>query len=223
MSDKLATASPEAAAEARDQASEYDSVFAPTDLTLDDGDVIDSMFMSKKALCDFYEEQMQDAYQTGVMFSLHVKATMMKVSHPIVFGHCVKIFYKQAFDKHAKLFDDLGVNVNNGMVDLYNKIADLPQSQQDEIRADLHACHEHRPELAMVDSAKGITNFHSPNDIIVDASMPAMIRNGGKILGDGWRAGRHGRWVRRLRRRQPLSGACRAGRSGDRRQPVFLR
>ncbi len=123
------------------------------------------------------------ARKTGVMFSLHVKATMMKVSHPIVFGHCVKIFYKEAFEKHGKLFDELGINVNNGMVDLYDKIETLPSSQRDEIKRDLHACHEHRPELAMVDSAKGITNFHSPNDIIVDASMPAMIRNGGKMWG----------------------------------------
>ncbi len=146
-------------------------------------EVVDSMFMSKKALLDFYEREIEDAHKTGVMFSLHVKATMMKVSHPIVFGHCVKIFYKQAFEKHAKLFEDLGVNVNNGMIDLYNKIATLPQSQQDVIKRDLHACHEGRPELAMVDSAKGITNFHSPNDIIVDASMPAMIRNGGKMWG----------------------------------------
>ncbi|MBT9477091.1 NADP-dependent isocitrate dehydrogenase, partial [Polaromonas sp.] len=122
-------------------------------------------------------------YKTGVMFSLHVKATMMKVSHPIVFGHCVKIFYKDAFAKHGQLFDELGVNVNNGMASLYEKIATLPQSKQDEIKRDLHACHEGRPELAMVDSAKGITNFHSPNDIIVDASMPAMIRNGGKMWG----------------------------------------
>ncbi len=152
-------------------------------VALQDREVIDSMFMSKKALLAFYEKEIEDARKTGVMFSLHVKATMMKVSHPIVFGHCVRIFYKEAFDKHAKLFDELGINVNNGMVDLYNKIADLPQSQQDEIRADLHACHEHRPELAMVDSAKGITNFHSPNDVIVDASMPAMIRNGGKMWG----------------------------------------
>ena len=150
-------------------------------VALQDREVIDSMFMSKKALLAFYEKEIEDARKTGVMFSLHVKATMMKVSHPIVFGHCVRIFYKEAFDKHAKLFDELGINVNNGMVDLYNKIADLPQSQQDEIRADLHACHEHRPELAMVDSAKGITNFHSPNDVIVDASMPAMIRNSGKM------------------------------------------
>jgi len=147
-----------------------------------DREVIDSMFMSKKALLAFYEKEIEDAHKTGVMFSLHVKATMMKVSHPIVFGHCVKIFYREAFEKHAKTFK-LGVNVNNGMVDLYNKIATLPQSQQDEIKRDLHACHEHRPELAMVDSAKGITNFHSPNDVIVDASMPAMIRNGGKMWG----------------------------------------
>jgi isocitrate dehydrogenase len=146
-----------------------------------DREVVDSMFMSKKALEEFYEQEIEDARKTGVLFSLHVKATMMKVSHPIVFGHCVKIFYREAFTKHAKLFDELGVNVNNGMADLYAKIATLPQSKQDEIKRDLHACHEHRPELAMVDSAKGITNFHSPNDVIVDASMPAMIRNGGKM------------------------------------------
>lgn len=150
-------------------------------VSLLDREVIDSMFMSKKALLAFYEKEIEDARKTGVMFSLHVKATMMKVSHPIVFGHCVKIFYKEAFEKHGELFKELGVNVNNGMVDLYNKIASLPQSKQDEIKRDLHACHEHRPELAMVDSAKGITNFHSPNDVIVDASMPAMIRNGGKM------------------------------------------
>jgi isocitrate dehydrogenase len=147
------------------------------------GEVIDNMYMSKKALCEFYEREIEDARKYGVMFSLHVKATMMKVSHPIVFGHCVRIFYKEAFEKHAKLFSELGVNVNNGMVNLYDKIEKLPQSQRDEIKRDLHACHEHRPELAMVDSAKGITNFHSPNDVIVDASMPAMIRNGGKMYG----------------------------------------
>ena len=157
-------------------------VLAPK-VSLLEGDIIDSMFMSKKALCAFYEEQMEDAYETGVMFSLHVKATMMKVSHPIVFGHAVKIFYKEAFAKHQELFDELGVNVNNGLVDLYNKIESLPASQHDEIIRDLHACHEHRPELAMVDSAKGITNFHSPSDVIVDASMPAMIRAGGKMWG----------------------------------------
>jgi isocitrate dehydrogenase len=152
-------------------------------VSLQDREVIDSMYMSKKALLEFYEKEIQDAYKTGVMFSLHVKATMMKVSHPIVFGHCVRIFYKDAFEKHAKLFEQLGVNVNNGMVNLYDKLAALPQSQREEVIADLHACHEGRPELAMVDSAKGITNFHSPNDVIVDASMPAMIRNGGKMWG----------------------------------------
>ncbi len=152
-------------------------------VSLLDREVIDSMFMSKKALVAFYEKEIEDAYKTGVMFSLHVKATMMKVSHPIVFGHCVKIFYKDAFEKHAKLFEELGVNVNNGMANLYDKITSLPQSKQDEIKRDLHACHEGRPELAMVDSAKGITNFHSPNDVIVDASMPAMIRYGGKMWG----------------------------------------
>jgi isocitrate dehydrogenase len=147
------------------------------------GEIIDSMFMSKKALCEFYETQLEDARETGVLFSLHVKATMMKVSHPIVFGHCVRIYYKDAFAKHAALFEELGVNVNNGMSNLYDKIAKLPESKREEIERDLHACHEHRPVLAMVDSAKGITNFHSPSDVIVDASMPAMIRIGGKMWG----------------------------------------
>ncbi len=148
-----------------------------------EGEIIDSMFMSKKALCEFYERELDDCREAGILFSLHVKATMMKVSHPIVFGHCVKIYYKDAFEKHGKLFDELGINVNNGMVDLYDKIKALPESKRDEIIRDLHACQEHRPALAMVDSAKGITNFHSPNDIIVDASMPAMIRQGGKMWG----------------------------------------
>ncbi|MET0264957.1 MAG: NADP-dependent isocitrate dehydrogenase, partial [Duganella sp.] len=152
-------------------------------VALQAGEIIDSMFMSKKALLEFYEKEIDDAYKTGVMFSLHVKATRMKVSHPIVFGHCVRIFYKEAFEKHAKLFEELGVNVNNGMLNLLDKIEKLPTSQKEEVLKDLHACLEHRPKLAMVDSAKGITNFHSPNDVIVDASMPAMIRIGGKMWG----------------------------------------
>jgi isocitrate dehydrogenase len=151
-------------------------------------EIIDSMFMSKKALCKFYEEEMEDARETGVMFSLHVKATMMKVSHPIVFGHAVKIFYKDAFAKHGKLFDELGVNANNGLSSVYEKIATLPTTKREEVLRDLHACHAHRPELAMVDSAKGITNLHAPNDVIVDASMPAMIRLGGKMWGADGRA-----------------------------------
>ncbi|QFU00946.1 Isocitrate dehydrogenase [NADP] [Halomonas sp. THAF5a] len=153
------------------------------EVSLQEGEVIDSMFMSKKALLEFCEREIEDARKTGVMFSLHVKATMMKVSHPIVFGHCVRMFYKEAFEKHGALFDELGVDVNNGMSNLYEKIDTLPESQRDEIVRDLHACHDARPELAMVDSARGITNFHSPSDVIVDASMPAMIRAGGKMYG----------------------------------------
>ncbi|MBT8101639.1 MAG: NADP-dependent isocitrate dehydrogenase [Gammaproteobacteria bacterium] len=159
------------------------SIVLKEKVELEKDEVVDSMFMSKKALCEFYEEEMQDAYETGVMFSLHVKATMMKVSHPIVFGHAVKVFYKDAFAKHGKLFDELGVNVNNGLASIYDKISTLPGTQLEEIVNDLHACHAHRPEVAMVDSAKGISNFHVPSDVIVDASMPAMIRNGGKMWG----------------------------------------
>ena len=147
------------------------------------GEIIDSMFMSKKALCQFLEDQMDDAKETGVMLSLHVKATMMKVSHPIVFGHAVKVFYKDLFAKYGELFNELGVNPNNGISSVYEKIESLPGSVKEEILHDLHACYAERPELAMVNSAKGISNLHAPNDVIVDASMPAMIRNGGKMWG----------------------------------------
>ena len=152
-------------------------------VSLLEGEIIDSMFMSKKALCKFFEEQLEDARKTGVMFSLHVKATMMKVSHPIVFGHAVKVFYKDLFAKHGKLFDELGVNPNNGMSSVYEAIGSLPESQREEIEADIHACYEKRPEMAMVDSVKGISNLHAPSDVIVDASMAAMIRAGGKMWG----------------------------------------
>ena len=153
------------------------------EIALLDKEIIDLMFMSKQALLEFYEREMEDCREAGILFSLHVKATMMKVSHPIVFGHAVRIYYKDAFKKHGALFDELGVNVNNGMASLYENIAELPASKREEIERDLHACQEHRPRLAMVDSAKGITNFHSPSDVIVDASMPAMIRNGGHMWG----------------------------------------
>lgn len=146
-------------------------------------EIIDGMFMSKKALCAFYEEQLADAKETGIMLSLHVKATMMKVSHPIVFGHAVKVFFKDLFAKHGKLFAQLGVNPNNGMSSVYEKIQSLPAEQRAEIEADIQACYANQPEIAMVDSDKGITNLHAPNDVIVDASMPAMIRNGGKMWG----------------------------------------
>ena len=151
------------------------------EVALQDGEVIDSMFMSKKALIEFYEKELEDCREGKILFSLHVKATMMKVSHPIVFGHCVRVYYKDAFEKWNKTFDELGINVNNGMAGLYEKIETLPTTIREEIIRDLHACQEHRPALAMVDSAKGIDNFYSPNDVIVDASMPAMIRNGGKM------------------------------------------
>lgn len=151
------------------------------EVALQDGEVIDSMFMSKKALIEFYEKELEDCREGKILFSLHVKATMMKVSHPIVFGHCVRVYYKDAFEKWNKIFDELGINVNNGMAGLYEKIETLPTTIREEIVRDLHACQEHRPALAMVDSAKGIDNFYSPNDVIVDASMPAMIRNGGKM------------------------------------------
>ncbi len=153
------------------------------EIALQKSEIIDLMFMSKKALCDFYEREMEDCRESGILFSLHVKATMMKVSHPIVFGHAVKIYYKDAFKKHGAFFEELGINVNNGMASLYEKIAELPASKREEIERDLHACQVHRPRLAMVDSSKGITNFHSPSDVIVDASMPAMIRSGGQMWG----------------------------------------
>ncbi len=152
-------------------------------LSLEAGEILDSMFMSCKRLRQFFEESMEDARQSGVMWSLHVKATMMKVSHPIVFGHAVTVFYKDLFEKHAELFKQLGVNPNNGMGSLYQKMESLPNSLREEILEDIHACYENRPELAMVDSAKRITNLHVPSDVIVDASMPAMIRNSGYMWG----------------------------------------
>ena len=148
-----------------------------------EGEVIDGMFMSKNALCKFFEEQIEDAKETGILFSLHVKATMMKVSHPIVFGHCVKVFYKELFDKHGELFEKLGVNPNNGLGSVYDKIAQLPESQRAEIERDINACYADRPPIAMVNSDKGISNLHVPSDVIVDASMPAMIRSSGQMWG----------------------------------------
>ena len=152
------------------------------------GEVIDGMFMSKKALCEFFEEQIEDAKNSGVLFSLHVKATMMKVSHPIVFGHCVKVFYKDLFNKYGDLFEELGVNPNNGLGSVYDKIATLPESQRSEIQKDINACYADRPPMAMVNSDKGISNLHVPSDVIVDASMPAMIRNSGQMWGPDGKA-----------------------------------
>jgi isocitrate dehydrogenase len=147
------------------------------------GEVIDAAVMNKQALRDFYEMQIQDAKEKGVLLSLHLKATMMKVSDPIMFGHAVSVYFKDVFAKHAATFEKLGVNPNNGLGDLYAKIAKLPEAERAAIERDIKTAYEARPELAMVNSDKGITNLHVPSDIIVDASMPAMIRDSGKMWG----------------------------------------
>lgn len=143
------------------------------------GEVLDATFMSKNALTKFLGEQIEDAKDKGVLFSLHMKATMMKVSDPIIFGHCVKVFYKDVIEKHADTIKELRVDFNNGLGDLYTKIETLPAGKKAEIEADILAVYKTRPELAMVDSDKGITNLHVPSDIIIDASMPPVIRDGG--------------------------------------------
>ncbi len=146
-------------------------------------EVIDTAVLSKKALQTFLAQQIKDAKEQGVLFSLHLKATMMKVSDPIIFGHTVSVFYQPVLEKHAEVIKKLGVDVNNGIGDLYSKIKDLPEAKRAEIEADLEACYTDRPNLAMVNSDKGITNLHVPSDVIIDASMPAMIRDSGKMWG----------------------------------------
>ncbi len=144
-------------------------------------EIIDATVMSKKALVEFLQEEIQDAKDENILFSLHMKATMMKVSDPIIFGHAVKVFFKDVFDKHAALFEELGVDVNNGFGDLVAKLKELPADKQAEIEADIQKCYESRPDVAMVNSDKGITNLHVPSDVIIDASMPAMIRTSGQM------------------------------------------
>jgi len=152
-------------------------------LDLAEGEVIDASVMNVRALRKFFEEQIEDAKKQGVLFSLHLKCTMMKVSDPIMFGHCVSAYYKDVFEKHAALFGELGVNPNNGLGDLYAKIRKLPDAKQKEIEADIQEVYKKRPSLAMVDSDRGITNLHVPSDIIVDASMPVVVRESGKMWG----------------------------------------
>ncbi len=147
------------------------------------GEVIDSSVMNVRSLRNFFEDQIADAKATGVLLSLHLKATMMKVSDPVMFGHAVTVFYKEVFEKYASLIKELGVNVNNGLGDLYAKIQNLSPEKRAEIDADIQAVYNSRPALAMVDSDKGITNLHVPNDIIVDASMPVVVRDSGKMWG----------------------------------------
>ena len=150
-------------------------------IALLEGEIIDASFMSRAKLRDFFAAQIKDAKESGVLLSVHLKATMMKVSDPIIFGHMVEIFYRDVFAKHAELIDRLGVNPNNGIADLYNKIEELPQDQREAIEADIQAVYEKAPDLAMVDSDKGITNLHVPNNVIIDASMPAALRTSGKM------------------------------------------
>ncbi len=147
------------------------------------GELLDASVMSRRALRAFYAAEIADAKEKGVLLSLHVKATMMKVSDPILFGHAVTVYYKDVFDKHAALFDEIGVNPNNGLGDVYAKIQSLPDMQRIEIEADIAACYETQPPLAMVDSDRGITNLHVPSDVIIDASMAAAIRSSGQMWG----------------------------------------
>ena len=144
-------------------------------------EIIDATVMSKKALLDFLEEQVEDALDKSVLFSLHMKATMMKVSDPIIFGHAVRVFFKGLFEKHGKTFEKIGVDVNNGFGNLLEKLHDLPEGKRDEIRDDIRFALHHSADLAMVNSDRGITNLHVPSDVIIDASMPAMIRTSGQM------------------------------------------
>ncbi|EPA8367734.1 NADP-dependent isocitrate dehydrogenase [Vibrio fluvialis] len=150
---------------------------------LQDKEIIDTSVLSKKALIEFFEKEIADAKAQNVLLSLHMKATMMKVSDPVIFGHAVKVYYKDVFAKYGKVFEELGVDVNNGLGDVYAKIQTLPEAQRTEIEAAIQAVYDTQPPLAMVDSDRGITNLHVPSDIIVDASMPAMIRSSGQMWG----------------------------------------
>jgi isocitrate dehydrogenase len=152
-------------------------------LPLQPGEILDAAVMNVRSLRRFYGEQIEAAKKDGVLLSLHLKATMMKVSDPIMFGHCVAVFYGEVFSKHADLLRGLGVNVNNGIADLYAKISGLPADRRAEIEADIMAAYDRQCELAMVDSTRGITNLHVPNNIIIDASMPVFIRDGGRMWG----------------------------------------
>ncbi|WP_136483040.1 NADP-dependent isocitrate dehydrogenase [Cognatitamlana onchidii] len=145
------------------------------------GEIIDATVMNKKALLSFLETQVEDAKANGILFSLHMKGTMMKVSDPIIFGHAVKVFFKDVFSKHGATIEKLGVNVNSGLGNLLERIQELPEAKRKEIEADINATYKNGPSIAMVNSDKGITNLHVPSDVIIDASMPAMIRTSGKM------------------------------------------
>ncbi|RPE00925.1 NADP-dependent isocitrate dehydrogenase [Aureibaculum marinum] len=150
-------------------------------LALLKGEIIDGTVMSKKALLEFLAEQVVDAKEKGVLFSLHMKATMMKVSDPIIFGHAVRVFFKDVFEKHGSILEEIGVDVNNGFGNLLSQLDKLPEEKRKEIEADIDNAYKNGPALAMVNSDKGITNLHVPSDVIIDASMPAMIRTSGQM------------------------------------------
>ena len=147
------------------------------------GEVIDTSVMNVRKLRQFYSDEIEQCQKDQVLLSLHLKATMMKVSDPVLFGHAVSIYYSELFEKHSELFEELGINPNNGLGDVNAKIQNLPQEQQDQIKQDIEGIYQNRPKLAMVDSDKGITNLHVPNNVIIDASMPVVIRDGGKMWG----------------------------------------
>lgn len=151
------------------------------DFAIQDKEIIDAAVLNKAALVEFFEKEIQAAKDQGILLSLHLKATMMKVSDPIIFGHAVKVYYKDVFKKYGSVFEELGVDVNNGLGDVYSKIESLPADQKQEIEQAIQAVYATRPALAMVDSDRGITNLHVPSDVIVDASMPAMLRSSGKM------------------------------------------
>ena len=157
-------------------------------VTLQANEIIDATFMSKRALRQFLEEQIEDAKKQGVLFSIHMKATMMKISDPKIFGHAVTVYYKDVFEKHGEALKKLGVDPDNGIGDLYTKIKALPDDQRKAIEADVQAVYQKRPPMAMVNSDKGITNLHVPSDIIIDASMPPVIRDSGKMWGPDGKA-----------------------------------
>jgi isocitrate dehydrogenase len=152
-------------------------------MPLQEGEILDAAVMHVNALRSYYEEEMENAKQEGLLISLQLKATMMKVSDPVMFGHMVSAYFHPVFEKHAAVFAQIGVNPDNGLGDLYQKIQQLPEMKKTEIEADIRAVYDMRPPLAMVDSDRGITNLHVPSDVIIDASMPAMIRDSGKMWG----------------------------------------
>ncbi len=160
-----------------------ETVTLKDDVKLQAGEVFDSTVMSKQALCDFFIQEIQACKEQGLLLSLHLKATMMKISDPVIFGHAVTAYYSAVFTKHQVIFDELGINPNNGIGDVYAKIQSLPAKQQEEIEADIAAVYKVQPPLAMVDSDQGITNLHVPSNVIIDASMPAAIKSSGKMWG----------------------------------------